>query len=123
MYKIIYEDESTFVAGKDLENSKWNEMPDKPIRRIEYTLLNRTLILENYEEYNHLVMKASVLFSKLSGVIKVILVTKEKENINKFTFNLLTNQIILDENCEDKKSSSTGWKKGIADLNPTYKLL
>jgi hypothetical protein len=28
-------------------------MPNKPIKRITYTLLNKTITLENYSSYNH----------------------------------------------------------------------
>lgn len=122
MYKIIFEDEKIFEGGKDLKNSQWNDMPNKVIKRLEYSLLGKVLILENYEYYNHHVMRANILFTKLSGIIRIIIEAKEKNTVNKFIFDLVKNEINLIKESY-VENATTGWKKGIADLNPTYKII
>jgi len=52
LYKITFTDNSTFLGGETLENSKWNEIPDKDIYRLEYFLSDNTsLVLQNFEAY------------------------------------------------------------------------
>jgi hypothetical protein len=122
MYKIIFEDGEIFEGGKDLKNSGWNDMPDKPIESIEYTLLGRTLVLENYESYNHHVMVANILFANLSGIIRVIIEARKKDIVTRFTFDLVKKEYSIIE-VPYVENATTGWKKGIADLNPTYRVI
>lgn len=116
MYKIIFDDNSTYSNGQDLNNSGWNEMPNKSIKKIEYNLLGHTLILEGYELYNHLVMHSNFLFLKENTIIKVILLAKNGTNVKKFTFDLINDNLIEDKVIYGKElnnSFTTGWKKGI----------
>ena len=48
MYKIYFEDGTDFIGGEPTD-SKWNEMPNKTITKIEYSLLGKQIILQNYE--------------------------------------------------------------------------
>ena len=54
MYKIIFEDGKKFIGGEP-NSSKWLEIPNKPIKKLEYKLFGKTIILENYRAYNHIV--------------------------------------------------------------------
>lgn len=126
MYKIIFEDLSEFIGG-DLENSKWNEIPNKPIKKIEYSLLEKTAILENYEAYNHLVERVEfILINNKPRINKILLMAKKNNTVYIFIFDLFTKEIYSEVHEFGKEyygNFTTGWKLGILHQNPTYKIL
>lgn len=122
MYKVYFEDGTTFLGGEPAE-SLWNDMPDKLITKIEYEFLNIRLVLEGFKRYNHLVGRRNVLFTKLQNDIYYISLVAEDGQISKiFTWNLIKKEFIQEvkQNIEMKKS--TGWKIGKALKNPTLKI-
>jgi len=120
MYKIIFEDNSEFQGG-DFEDSKWNEIPQKPIKRLEYTLVKETLVFENFEAYNHLVERVKFV-NRIGGKItKVILMAVNKEKVIKIIYDFQSRKI-LQKYCilgqEYQGRSTTGWKSGIFGKEP-----
>jgi len=53
LFKIIFEDGSDpFYGGESIHSSRWLEIPDRPIKRLEYFISNgEGIILENFEAY------------------------------------------------------------------------
>lgn len=124
MYKIIFIDNTIFIGGNP-DNSKWNLMPLKPIKCLEYNLGKKQLRLEGYEAYNHLVERIVVL-GRGKRINKVILMAKKEENILKIIFDFVENKIkydVADFGKEYKGQATTGWKKGIIGENPKCQII
>ena len=52
LYKIYFEDNSSYNGGNTIHNSLWKEIPDKPIARLEYSILEgEGILLEGFESY------------------------------------------------------------------------
>jgi len=52
LYRIVFTDNSIFLGGDTIEDSKWNEIPDKEILCLEYFLCDgSSLVLRNFESY------------------------------------------------------------------------
>jgi hypothetical protein len=126
MYTLVFNDGEVFLGGEP-ENSLWNNMPLKPIRKIEYNLLGHTVIFEGYESYNHLVEKVQFIHNaKGTRISKIVLMAKKNNIIYSYIFDLLNNRIDT-ETAEFGKEyygkPTTGWKEGMKEGNPIYKLI
>jgi len=121
MYIITYEDDTKFMGGNP-ENSKWNEIEDKPIKSIEYTL-NKTFTLSNFEQYNHIVKKGLFFSPNSKDIIFVEIMGLYKNKVYKIVFDFLKKQIrkeICEWGKEYNNKSHSGWKKGIiSNITPT----
>ena len=52
LYKVIFQDSSTFFGGKTIRDSKWGQIPNKAIKRLEYFVSGgEGVILEGFESY------------------------------------------------------------------------
>jgi len=52
IYKVVFEDGASYNGGPSIHDSHWKDIPDKPIKRLEYFLFNgEGIILENFESY------------------------------------------------------------------------
>lgn len=124
MYKVVYIDDSVFEGGK-VNNSLWNLIEDKEIKRIEYSLYNKTIILENYEAYNHIVKRAK-FFNKEERITQVYLMGKNKNYVERFIFDFIKNRFdcdVVEFGKEFNDKSTNGWKKGIPALKPSHQIL
>lgn len=119
MYKVTFIDGSTFIGGNP-DNSKWNLMPNKPIKKISYLFGNKLLVLENYEAYNHLVDKKLYLNNSGTMIYKIRLLGKKGNDIIIYNFDIEDRQFYVD--VKPFSNKYTGWKKGIIGLKPTSKL-
>jgi len=115
-----------FEDGELIQNVPWLSLPNKPIKRITYDFDGKKIILEDYEEYNHLVEK---VFNVLGGItqIRSVYLMGRKEGISYITrLDMLSKQIQRYKTEIDKEYSaipceplwingrpSTGWKKGV----------
>jgi len=120
MYSITFEDNTTFLGGEP-SDSKWNKIPDKLIKRIEYSILNQTIIAEGYESYNHLVERASFVVGKGKSVRRVLLLFKRNKEVLSIIIDLVKNKIYSNLSIfgkEYKNKPVTGWKKGILKNPP-----
>ena len=117
MYKIIFTDKTEFLGG-DIHNSKWNEIPDKPIKQLDYTFNDKIIFLKNFEAYNHIIEKVG-FFSGTSINTKIMLMGKREQEVNIVTIDLKTNQItesLAIFGQEYYSKPTTGWKKGIDNV-------
>lgn len=56
LYQIIFSDDSTFNSGESIYDTKWDEIPDKEIKAIEYFLPDGNfIVLHDYKAYAHVV--------------------------------------------------------------------
>ena len=113
MYKITYINNTIFTGGSP-ENSRWNEIT-LPIKSIRYELLDKVIILKDYESYNHLVERVAFLNSS-QRINRVILMAKKGDNVFRFIFDLSWKKFYKDvelfgQEYNDKPTS--GWKEGI----------
>lgn len=52
LYRVIFENGSIFNGGFSITNSLWKEIPDKPIKRLEYSIsTGEAILLEGFESY------------------------------------------------------------------------
>lgn len=115
--------EITFISGEvwrggNIQNSKWNEIPNKPIKKLEYFLFNHHLVLENFNAYNHLKEKISTLDGK-TLITKIYVLVKENNKVIYFEYNFKNQQIIKKESiygCEYYGKPAGGWKQGIESI-------
>ena len=119
MYTIFFEDGTTFGGGEP-DNSLWNEMPNKPIKKLIYKLFGKTIELENYEEYNHSVFCNYVLGKNKTFISSVQIKVKYKLLIKIFEFNYFKKQLIvkIEENYGLDKAGDVGWKLGFKNKIP-----
>ena len=125
MYSIIFSNNKKWHGGSP-EASKWNEIPNEPIKQIKYTYKNRTVILEDYNSYCHIVKKGSALIGNFSGILQVILMARTKKESQLFIWDLLKSEFYtatteIDKEYNGKKVS--GWKLGLFSQTPTFKII
>lgn len=116
MYKIIY-DEGEFIGGQP-HNSKWNNQPIKPIKRIEYKLLGKTAVFAGFESYNHLIEKGHFVLQGKDRLLNVYLMALKNDKVYIFKFDLITNEVteqIKPKGKEYYGTATTGWKEGLKD--------
>jgi len=123
MYKITYEDGTIFDGGIPY-TSKWNEIEDKPIKKIEYVLGNHKIEMVDYEMYNHMVCYEAIIDGQKMAS-KVILMGLDGDNV---TFIIFNNK----KKCIEQQTSklgreynnglTTGWKKGIKGKKCVFSL-
>ena len=123
LYTIIFKDNSNFLGGTLLE-TKWLQIPDKPIKRVIYSLPNGdNLVLNNYDKYFHFCEATTDLSGKNQGKTRLeydYILGKKDKLIICYKITLFENsnhkigdveKIIFNE--EDnfiKKLNKMGWK-------------
>jgi len=126
MYKIFFADNTIFEGG-DLHNTKWNEMTDKSIQKIEFYLFNKTIIMQNYESYNLLKEKSQIINkNSLATIDKIFLMGKNKDMTLIYVFDLKKQEsypISCEYGKEYYNKSVTGWKKGLLNQNPSIEII
>ena len=115
MYKCLMED-CTFVGGEPT-NSKWNEMPNKKIKSLEYNYLDQKIELEGFDSYNHLYeITTGVIKVKGLMLTKVAIMARKDNQVHVFIFDLLNkklNKLCKEFGKEWGDKPSTGWKEGL----------
>lgn len=111
MYNVIFEDGSVFEGG-EITNSKWNEMPDKAIKILEYPFETRELIFEGFESYNHLIEKIQVIQHNENKLSKIIILAKHEDKIIQIHYDLETRELSKHSG-EYNGRQTTGWKRGV----------
>ena len=70
IYKVIFLDGTIFESGNSYYDTKWKEIPDKPIKQIIFSLPdNNLLTMRNYESYNNF-LEATQDFYGINGLKK-----------------------------------------------------
>ena len=113
MYKVYFEDGTVFQGGPYSE-SKWNEMPDKPIIKILYEIKNITkeILLENFEAYNHVFRSGQ---SSKGEISTVILMAKWKDEVYQIWLDLVNKKpekFKTPWGEEYFQRAHSGWKRG-----------
>jgi hypothetical protein len=114
MYNLVFDNGECWQGGEP-DHSKWNEIPNKPIKKIEYKICNREVIFENYESYNHVVERIHT-FDGREKIIKIYVMARKGLNVYMFIFDLFTLEIIAEIKEFGKEyygTATSGWKKGI----------
>lgn len=84
LFSIVFEDGSCFIGGNSYFQTKWMEIPNKPIKRIFYLLPNGDyLSLSNYESYFHMIEAVEDVLGKTKGRkrIEYAYIMGKKENL------------------------------------------
>jgi len=118
-YKVEFIDNTSFIGG-DVDNSKWNEMPIKPIKKITYFFAGHKILLENYEAYNH-VVEHTLFIQKGTNILNPTLMVKKGNNVLKLTFDRQKSEFgynLADWGKEWKGKAHPGWKEGIFKGKP-----
>lgn len=120
MYKVLFTDGSEFSGG-DIFESGWNEMSEKPIASLQYSLFGVNLVLRGFESYNHVL--ENVIFLNRPGITaktghrisKIILMGKWQGRIYEVIYDLAQAKVF--QRVEPYNQKYTGWKKGAFDPN------
>ena len=115
MYKLFFEDGSSFIGGEYYE-SKWNEIPNKPITRLEYRFNGKCLYAEGYSAYNHLVEHVKNVTQGIQYISQIIILLKNGQDILQVKYNPHSSQVhyeISKFGEEYRGKSTTGWKTGL----------
>jgi hypothetical protein len=143
MYKLLFADGSEFHGGEP-DDSRWNEMPAKPIASLQYSLLGVTILMKGFLSYNHLVEHTVILNNDTRKVSKgadrisrIILMGEWQcrvyeviydlgqgrvyQQVRVFSKRTLNNDIPSDHDIS-KVTGMTGWKKGIIEPNSYPKI-
>jgi len=76
MYLVTFADGSIFEGGNP-HDSKWNDIPDKPIKSIEYSLTPfMKYLFKDFESYSHVVERVRGVNKSLETITKVIIMGK-----------------------------------------------
>jgi len=123
MYKIYFVDGSHFIGG-EYYDSLWNQIPSKPIARLEYRFNGKCLYAEGYEEYNHIVEHAKVVSTGQQFITKVVVMLKNGSDVLQVNYNPASSQVaysIGKYGEEFRGKPTTGWKQGMF-TNPQCRL-
>ena len=126
MYRITFKNEEVWMGGEP-DNSNWNKMPNKPIKKIEYTLWGHTVIFEGYEAYNHLRENTHFFLKENQARIsKVFLMAKKGNVVYSFVFDYFNKEIITTSAEFGKEyygKDTKGWKEGLKDTETKYSMV
>jgi len=123
MYKIIFEDSTEFLGG-EIQDSRWNTMPNKPIKKLIYNVGEKEIVLEGYDSYNHLVERISIVGKSSNRITQLYLMAKKDDNVLIISIDPVTNKFRFDPAIfgrEYYNKATTGWKSGISS-KPTCKI-
>lgn len=125
LFKVEFEDNSNWNGG-DFINSKWNEMPNKNIKSIEYTFLNKKIKLEGYNSYNNIIERAFFMGKDKTRISKLMILAEKDNNIIKFIYDFCKREFYIEQIEKDKEYNGkpvSGWKAGINLDKPTYNII
>ena len=123
MYIVTFADGSTWKGGTPLD-SHWNEMPKKPIVKLQYG----SITLSGYEAYNH-IREYCKIWGMISGKIKdikqrILLMVKKGNEVLIIQCDLNQSPVGYDirewgkERKVGKGCPYNGWKEGIKNGKP-----
>lgn len=125
MYKVYFKDGEIFKGG-NYKDSKWNDMPHKPIVKIKYTLVNKTLVLEGFDGYNHLVEKVQFVNKTGRKITRILLLGRVGGMVTRIIYDFQKNKVIQDSRLmgnEYNYKPTSGWKLGVTTLKPRVTVL
>ena len=114
MYKVIFEDRSEWQGGH-YSDSKWLEMPDKAIIRVEYGLTEKVLVLEGFESYGHIVRREEGVNVSVNPIPYVIIMGKWKQKVYQTVYDFKKGKVytqLVNFGEENQGGKDTSWHKG-----------
>ena len=122
LYTITYESGEIFEGGS-LEDSKWNNIIN-PIKELIYFFPNKTLILKNYDSYNHLCFRKFNILTKNTEITSILLIAQHKKTVSYFSYNLRTKTLKQElKEKSDENIKYAGWKDGIYNQTAHYQII
>jgi len=118
-----------FNNGEVLKGGGWNTLPNKPIQKVALLTASNKGILADFESYNHLteyIYGVSGPINQKTFERAIFLMGRKGNEVTTIKFNVMTNEMNIEKSLfgqEYNGRPSTGWKQGIPDLNPTFKIL
>jgi len=119
MYTVTFSDGTIWKGGEPLK-SNWNDMPKKPIAKLDYQVGSQTICFQGYQAYNHIVEK-SIILSRGIQSIKLMLMVKKGEDVLILMYDFKVKKIEYDTKIfghEYNGKVTKGWKEGIEGLKP-----
>ena len=116
MYNITFTDNTQFKGG-NIKNTRWNEIPDKQIKSIEYRFLGKKIYLEGFEEYNHIKLMAQMLqrTGHTTHTYGILLLGRVGKAIHCFAYDLQKKTFTKTVEIQGQElfnNPTTGWKLG-----------
>ncbi len=113
LYKVYFSDNTVFDGGGVLD-TKWNSMPDKPIMAIEHFAFKPTLLIKDYEQYNHLLEWGNLVGTPRNMLLKITVLGIKKDIIDVFCIDYKEKMQKFSINISKEYLSPyiTGWKMG-----------
>lgn len=122
MFKITFADMS-IEEGKSTDGSWKTLKSTEPILKLEYSYTySKKLVLQGYEEYNHLVEKQAIIGQSEAVITKIFVMGRRAEVADVFTIDLKTRQVTKKTVAlgqEYQGQETTGWRPGVSS-NPGY---
>jgi hypothetical protein len=121
LFSIIYADGTVFKGGT-LLNSGWNEI-NKPIKELCYHFPTETLILSDYEKYNHIIVHRRKL--QMNWISHIIILAKKDNMLFRFIYVTKKNKLHADKTVYSENFNGrpiSGWKIGMNNLMPQFLL-
>jgi hypothetical protein len=125
MYLIKFNDNTSFTGGT-IEDSLWDKIPiTQQIKELHFLLGNQKLVLQGYERYNFLIVRASI-YGHGSKILGIYVMGERKDSVERFFLNLQKRKMehsFVKFGQEFRGGMSTGWKQGLQNQEPSYKIL
>ncbi len=113
MYKVFFTDETSYLGGP-FANSKWNSIPDKPIKELVYIIGQTQFRFRGYTEYNHIVERVNVAGQEF--ISQVIIMGRNSNVVDCIVIDLKTQKaqrVQRELGHEYNNRATTGWKVGV----------
>jgi len=110
IFKVLFQDDSTFNGGTSIHSSRWLEIPDKPIKRLEYFFCSgEGIILEGFESYLCFVEAVGTVAGQVGNCPKCGSKGKISKKITKYTNEQIKQEFIA-------RCTKCDWVGNIQDL-------
>lgn len=117
LYILVFDDNSSFSGG-DLKNTKWMEIPNKPIRSIFYSLpTGDMLCLSDFKRIYHYIEVTKDLSGERKGIVNFefshIFIEREKQILH-YIIDLRKENVkwLSEDNTVIVKLNPIGWRNG-----------
>lgn len=123
-YKVFFEDNSKFFGGNP-RNSKWDLIPNKPIKKLVYYLKAKRIELSGYEKYNIMTERIAIINGRGQFITKLFIMGNKEKETHQFIVDFQKKKFYKNKtlvNCEYKGKPVSGWKKGIKGSKAIMKI-
>jgi len=126
LYKILFSDGSCYLGGESYKETLWNNIPDKQIKQIAFSLPDGNMfVLKGYDEFNHIVeatqdvynsnkftLRYQYLMGRLGDKVISYRITLFEGKNNRYSIGDVTRREYT-WGKEYSNKPTKGWKKGI----------